>query len=311
MNIGFIGTGTMGARLARHLLAEHRLIVFDADPAAMAPLVEAGAVASRSVADVAARAPAVVFLSLPGPDEIRAVVAGEGGLLESLRTGSVICDLSTSSVECARELAKRCAAGGIAFVDAPVSGGPVGAERGTLSVMVGAEPGAFEQVEPLLRRFARHVFHLGPPAAGALVKLINNQIFLCASVLIQEGFVLGAKAGMDASKLLEILNVSSAGLLTSRTSFMLSRDFDDPLFKLGIAAKDVSLAVASAKALGVSMPTTEGALGVYLDAVSQGLGEANFAATLLALESRARAEVAALKKRESGAVVHETGGSHE
>ena len=194
-------------------------------------------------------------------------------------------------------MADRGAAVGVAFVDAPVSGGRAGAEAGTLAVIVGGDGEAVERVRPLLETFSANVFHVGPSGAGALAKLVNNQIFLCASVLIQEGFVLGAKAGMDATALLEILKASSAGTVVGAANVFLTRNFDNVSFKLSIAEKDVAVALASARALGVAMPTTEAAHAVYLAAIDGGLGDKVFTATLRTLEERSGVEVARLARR--------------
>ncbi len=294
MRVGFIGLGNMGRPIAGHLQrAGHQLAVFDVVPAAGAALVEAGANAAPDIATLAA-ASDVVFLSLPGPAEVDQVVSA---VLADLAMGSVVVDLSTNSVEGARAMADRGAAVGVAFVDAPVSGGRAGAEAGTLAVIVGGDGEAVERVRPLLETFSANVFHVGPSGAGALAKLVNNQIFLCASVLIQEGFVLGAKAGMDATALLEILKASSAGTVVGAANVFLTRNFDNVSFKLSIAEKDVAVALASARALGVAMPTTEAAHAVYLAAIDGGLGDKVFTATLRTLEERSGVEVARLARR--------------
>jgi 3-hydroxyisobutyrate dehydrogenase-like beta-hydroxyacid dehydrogenase len=292
MKLGFVGTGTMGVPIARHLLAAgHALTIFDVVPGATRTLVTAGASRADALREVADAAD-TLFLSLPGPQEIESVTVD---LAAIAAPGTTIIDLSTNSVECARTLATRCAERQIEFMDAPVSGGVVGAERGTLSVMVGASDAGFARARPLLETFAKSVFHVGPAGAGALAKLVNNQIFLCASVLIQEGFVLGAKAGMDANTLKRILDESSAGLFVRKAGFMLSRDFDKAVFKLGIAEKDVAVALESARALGVDMPLTSAAHGVYRAAVAQGLAAEVFSATLKVLESLAGVKVAPLE----------------
>jgi 3-hydroxyisobutyrate dehydrogenase-like beta-hydroxyacid dehydrogenase len=162
--------------------------------------------------------------------------------------------------------------------------------------MVGGSNEGYARAQPLLRQFAREIFHVGPAGAGALAKLVNNQIFLCASVLIQEGFVLGAKAGMDSNDLMRILNASSAGLHTRRTGFVLNRDFQQAVFKLGIAHKDLSVALESAAALGVQMPLTRAAEELYARAVQRGYGDQVYSATLQVLEEQADTSVAALRR---------------
>lgn len=298
MRVGFVGLGTMGRPIASHLRrAGHEVTVWDVAASAVDSLVAEGAAPATDIAGLAA-ASDVAFLSLPGPADVDEVV---DALLPALRPGSVIVDLSTNSVDGVRAAAERCAAAGVAFVDAPVSGGKAGAEAGTLSVMVGAEPEVFASVEPLLRVFGATVFHVGPSGAGALAKLVNNQIFLCACVLVQEGFVLGAKAGMDPTALLDILKASSAAGVLGSAPFFLGRNFEDAVFRLSIAEKDVAVALESARSLGVAMPTTTAAHGVYRAAVDDGLGDKVFTATLLALESWAGVEVPPLRRRPKAA----------
>jgi 3-hydroxyisobutyrate dehydrogenase-like beta-hydroxyacid dehydrogenase len=298
MKIAFIGLGTMGAPIAGHLArAGHAVLGWDLHAKALATAVAArGLSAARSAADAAAQADAV-FLSLTGPKQVEDVLVGAGGVLGALRPGALIVDLSTNSLEVVRRMAEACAKRGVAFVDAPVSGGKAGAESGKLAVMVGAEPEVFAQLEPLLGAFAARVFHVGKTGDGALAKLVNNQIFLGASVLIQEAFVFAAKAGVDATRLLEILQASSAGAVVGNARFFLARNFDDAIFKLAIAEKDLAVAIESARALGAAVPATEAARGVYAEALAAGLGEKVFTATLRTLEQRAGAEVAALARK--------------
>ncbi len=298
MNLGFIGTGTMGAPIARHVLTgEGALTVFDAVEASVQPLVGAGAARARSIAELASSCN-LIFLSLPGPPEIEEVVVGASGILEHCAAGTTVVDLSTNSVALVRSLADQCASRGSTFVDAPISGGAKGAEEATLSVMIGASDEAYACVHPFVRHFAASVFHVGPSGAGAIAKLVNNQIFLCTSIIVQEGFVLGAKAGMDANDLLEILKASSANTVLAGARLTLSRNFENVIFKLGIAVKDIAVALESARALGVAMPGTEAAYGVYESALEEGYGDEVFTATLKVLERQAETEVARLERRE-------------
>lgn len=283
-SLGFIGVGTIGGPMASRLVgAGHALVVNDVSADASARLVAEGARAADSVAALAKECE-VVFLSLPGPPQVAAVM---DALLAAPGAVRTVVDLSTNALALNRELAARAASQGIAYLDAPVSGGKVAAKDGTLAVMVGGDEAAFTAVKPLVECFAKHIFHLGASGAGTLAKLVNNQIFLCASVLIQEGFVMGAKAGMDPSTLLEVLKVSSAGSLVTRAPLLLARRFEQDIFALSIAAKDVTLALESGAAVGASMPATAAALGVYQQALAQGLGHEDFYATVKVLEQQA------------------------
>lgn len=285
--IGFIGTGTIGGPMAARLLAhDHELVVCDRTPAAVQPLLAAGATVAPDPATLARRC-STVFVSLPGPAEIETVVGGPDGLIEQATTLTTIVDLSTNALQLARDLAARAARRGIAYLDAPVSGGKLAARNGKLAVMVGGDQAAFDAIRPMIACFAEHIFHLGPAGSGTLAKLVNNQIFLSASVLIQEGFVLGAKAGMDATTLLTVLQASSAGTLLARAPLVLSHDADRDLFALAIAAKDVGLALDSAAAVDTDLPLTTAAYAVYQQALEAGLGAKDFFATLAVLEARA------------------------
>jgi len=298
--IGFIGTGTIGGPIALRLLEhEHSMWAFDIAPGATAAHEERGATAAATIAELA-NACSTVFLSLPGPAEIEQVVLGDDGLLNHTRTNSTIVDLSTNSVSLNRRIADLAQAKGISYLDAPVSGGKAAAGKGTLSVMVGGDEVAYLEARPLIEYFAEHIFYMGPPGSGTLAKLINNQIFLSASVLIQEGFVMAAKAGMDPGALLEVLKASSAGSLVSRAPLVLSRRFDLDVFALSIATKDLGVALESARDVGAAMPLTEAAHGVYAKALAQGFGNEDFFATVKVLEAAAGTTLPPLKKPKSG-----------
>lgn len=285
--LGFVGAGTIGAPMAARLLAAgHDVHVCDSNPAAVAALVASGATPAASPATLAASC-ATVFLSLPGPPAIEAVMLGDDGLLARATTLRTVVDLSTNALDLNRRLATTAAERGIAYLDAPVSGGKAGAAAGKLAVMVGGDADAFDRVRPLLECFAAHVFHLGASGNGTLAKLVNNQVFLAASVLVQEGFVMAARAGMDPNALREVLEASSAAPYLARADLVLSHRYDRDLFALGIAAKDVALALESAAAIGAEMPLTQAAHTVYARALELGDAREDFPATLRALEHAA------------------------
>ena len=295
-DIGFIGTGTIGAPMAMRLLdAGHGLRVFDLDADVTRPHQDRGALRAASLREIAEHC-AVIFLSLPGPKQIEAVMRGEGGLLAHGRPACTIIDLSTNAIALNRQLAEQASGQGMHYLDAPVSGGKVGALAGKLAVMVGGEHAAFDAVRHLIECFGENIFYMGAAGAGTLTKLINNQIFLAASVLVQEGFVMGVKAGMDPSAVLEVLKVSSAASVLGRASLFLSRKFEQDIFSLAIAAKDIDVALASAQALGAEMPMTTAAAGVYQRALAAGLGAQDFFATVKVLEAAAGVTVPPLQK---------------
>jgi 3-hydroxyisobutyrate dehydrogenase-like beta-hydroxyacid dehydrogenase len=184
----------------------------------------------------------------------------------------------------------------VAFVDAPVSGGRAKAESGELSVMVGGTDDDLAELQPILDLFAAQVFHVGPPGAGTVAKLVNNQLFLAAAVLVQEAYVTGAAAGLDPSALHPILRASSSAPYVTLAPLLLGRAFDDVIFRLDIAAKDLTLAVDAAQEMGVHAPVTTAALTAYRDAVRDGQGARAFHITLQSIEETAGLELPPLTR---------------
>ena len=211
MRIGFIGLGTMGGRMASKLIeAGHTLVVYDIEPSAAAGLRERGAGWGESPADVA-RVSDIVLTSLPGPAEVEQVAIGDRGLAEGLRRGAVYVDLSTGSPSVVRAVAERIEAAGAHMIDAPVSGGPQGAEAGTLSVMAGGDREVFERVRPVLDTIGASVTYIGPIGAGTVAKLVHNAISMSTRIVLQEGLALAVKAGVDAATMLAVLRNASFG----------------------------------------------------------------------------------------------------
>jgi 3-hydroxyisobutyrate dehydrogenase-like beta-hydroxyacid dehydrogenase len=188
-------------------------------------------------------------------------------------------------VETVRRMHDLAAKKGVAFLDAPVSGGVAGAKKGTLAVMIGGSAAAIETVTPYLKAFGENIFHVGESGAGTVAKLVNNQIVMAASIAVQEGLTLAKRAGIGDAVIVDILNKSSAKAYAGMIPLFLAREFDKPFFKLSLAAKDVDVALQSAKSLGVDMPTTKAASAVYHKAIAEGLGDKAFYATLATIEN--------------------------
>ncbi len=294
--VGFVGTGTMGRPMAEQVLAGgHRVRAYDQRPEALGPLLDAGAVAAPSAADAADGAD-LALLSLPGPAEVAAAVAGPGGILEASAPPPVVADLSTNAVETVMALRDRCAEAGVAFLDAPVSGGVGAARSGSLTVMVGGAADAYEQARAVLGCLGSTLFHVGPSGAGTIAKLVNNQIFLVAGLVVQEAYVTAAAMGMPPDDLHGIVSASSARSYTKLAPLLLSRTFDDVIFRLDIAAKDLQLAAASAAAAGAATPLTRAAIELYEASLAAGDGELAFHATLREVERRADVELPPLTR---------------
>ncbi len=257
--IGFVGLGAMGGRMASRLLAgEHDLLVYDSDPAALSALAALGAQACSSVAEVAERA-VTVLLSLPTPEVVRAVALGPGGLIGGSAIATCI-DLSTTGPAVTREVAGELAANGKTLIDAPVSGGVKGAERGTLTIMAACAPEALAAVRPLLQELAANVFHVGAePGMGQLAKVLNNLLSAAALALTSEAVALGVKEGLDAETLLAVLNASSGRNSATVQKFpeaVLPGTFDFG-FALSLMSKDVHICLAEAQGSGVPMSVAE------------------------------------------------------
>jgi 3-hydroxyisobutyrate dehydrogenase len=276
---------------ARLVAAGHPVSVHDARREACSELLRGGASWADSLGSLAA-AVDVALLSLPGPPQVEAVVGGSEGLLAGMAAGSCIVDLSTNALATVRELAASCAERGIDYLDCPVSGGMQGAAAGTLVLMVGGEAGALERVRPILQALSREIIHFGPSGAGTVAKLINNQLYLAGEVLFYEGLVLGAKAGLDIPALLEMLEATGVGGVHTRLApRLLDRNFDDRTFALALAEKDVGLALAAGRSLGVPMPTTAAAHRLFAEASVEGPADRNFWIAFELLERRARIRV--------------------
>ncbi|MEI7805324.1 MAG: NAD(P)-dependent oxidoreductase [Hyphomicrobiales bacterium] len=252
MDIGFIGLGNMGQHMARRLIeAGHKLVVFDTRREAMEKLVALGGQAASSPADVANRAE-TVMASLPTPDSVISVATGKGGVIEGKLVKRFI-DLSTTGSRVARQVAEALASRNIVQIDSPVSGGVNGANKGTLAVMVSGPKADVEIVKPALDIIGR-VFVVGEkPGLGQTMKLANNMLTATALAATSEAMVMGVKAGLDPTQMIEVINAGSGRNTASVDKFpksILPGTFDFG-FATGLMMKDVRLGLEEAKALGV------------------------------------------------------------
>lgn len=252
--LGFVGLGSMGSAMAPRLAsAGHTVVGFDQSTAAGKSLVEAGGQMADTVAEVGERSD-IVFLSLPTPPIMREVVLGEGGLAEG--RPRIIVDLSTTGPRMSHEVATLLGDAGIAFADAPVSGGRAGALAGTLALMAACPTPVWTEIEPLLAILGK-TFHVGEtPGQGQMMKLINNILSVSALAISSEGMALGVKAGLDPQLMLDVINVSSgrnSATVDKIPRSVLTRGFDFG-FATGLSLKDIRLCLEEAEALGVPMP---------------------------------------------------------
>lgn len=281
MNLGFVGLGNMGYPMALNLVkAGHELTVYNRSPEAVQKLVEAGATAAGSVAEVA-RAGQIVFTSLPTPAAVESVYLGEGGLIEGARSGQLFIDLSSISPVLAKEMASRSAEKGAAVLDAPVSGGVTGAKAATLAVMVGGDPEAFRRAEPILKAIGKNVFHVGPVGTSSTIKILNQLLVGINNIAVTEMISLARHAGMDMELVEEVIKVSSGWSKIFETEFpkAMARDFDTG-FAVDLMAKDLRLARDLAKELGAELPMAERALSIFEKASQAGMGKKDVSAAL-------------------------------
>jgi len=252
--LGFVGVGRMGGPMANRLLdAGHSLVIYDTSQDAVAPLAARGATVATSAADVASKAE-VVFLSLPTPPIVQAVVTGEAGVLQGSMLKALV-DLSTTGPSVAAVCAKAATVKGVAWMDSPVSGGITGATKGTLAVMVSGPKATYDRLDEVLKVFGK-LFYVGEkPGLAQVAKLANNLLAAAALVLSSEAVVMGVKAGIDPKVLIDIINAGSGRNSATQDKFpraVLTRTFDFG-FATGLSYKDVRLCLEEAEALGVPM----------------------------------------------------------
>ncbi len=285
MKLGFVGLGTMGRPMATRLLrAGHEVAVWARRPAALAPLVEAGASACASPAAVA-RDAEIVFTIVTYGSDVEAVVFGDRGLAAGFAPGSVLVDMSTIAPGLARDIAARLAERGVHMLDAPVSGGGVGAEAGTLAIMAGGDAAVLERVRPLFAVLGKTLVHVGGNGAGQVAKACNQMVMVAAIEAVAEAMRLAAAAGVDPEKVRQALAGGSAG---SRVLEVFGERMTRRDFAAGVEArlhhKDFGIVLQEAHAMGLPLPATA-AVGQQLNALmAQGWGGCDTASLLRVLE---------------------------
>ena len=258
MNLAFLGLGIMGRPMAGHLLTGgHPLAVHTRTPSTAADLLAGGATWADSPADAAAGAD-VVFVCVPDTPDVQAVLLGDRGVIASARPGTVVVDHSTIAPAATRAMAVALAGRGVTLLDAPVSGGDVGARNRTLSIMVGGDAAAFDRVRPLLALMGKTITHCGPSGAGQLTKLVNQVLVSVTNLAVCEALALAAAGGLDAGVTIGAVAGGAAGSwqLSNLGPRMAAGDFA-PGFKVDLQAKDLRLVRAAAADAGVSLPAVD------------------------------------------------------
>lgn len=290
--VGFIGLGAMGKPMCRNLLkAGFDLTVWNRSQSAIDELAAAGAKAGASAAAVARQAD-VIVTCVPNSPQVVEVVTGPNGVLAGAAAGSTVIDMSTIDPNVSQQVAAACAARGVRFLDAPVSGGTVGAVNGTLTIMVGGDAAVLEEARPVLAAMGTNIFHVGAVGMGEVVKLCNNLIYAAQMVAVAEAFTMGAKAGADPRMMFEVITRSTGKCvaLDTRTPVAgvvpnspASNEWQ-PGFMTALMLKDIGLALDFGKAMSVPMFVTAVAEQVHRLAVNEGHGRKDFSALALTVQ---------------------------
>jgi 3-hydroxyisobutyrate dehydrogenase-like beta-hydroxyacid dehydrogenase len=272
VKVGFIGVGNMGGPMCRNIVkkSNHQVTVFDLNAAAIKTCTDLGATAAKSVAEVT-RGADVVMTSLPMPKDVEAVTLGDNGILATIIKGQTYIDLSTNAPSMVKKIGAAMAAKGIAMLDAPVSGGTVGAEAATIAIMVGGDRKVFDDALPVLQSFSANVIHMGGLGTGTVAKLVNNMLAFCNAAAAAEGLMLGVTAGLDPQKLIQVVTNSSgnSNAFKSLSERALAGEFE-PRFALNLAYKDLHLALELGDELNVPLP--QGSSTHNLQRLARGMG---------------------------------------
>jgi len=285
--VGFVGLGIMGAFMAGNLLeAGHELVVHNRTRTKAERLAQRGARVAASPREVAEGSDVIITM-LPGPPQVEEVVAGEDGLLDGAREGSLIIDMSTSSPILARELVRAARNKAVGMLDAPVSGGDVGARDGTLSIMVGGEEDDFERARPLFRVMGETVVHVGGTGAGQVVKACNQIVVALVIEAVAEALVLGSKAGVAPDRVMEVFSGGPASnkVLEVKGEKFLSHEFT-PGGKVEYHRKDLGIALEAGREYGVTLPVAAFVDQMFGVLEAKGRGGWDHSALLTLLEER-------------------------
>lgn len=291
MKIGFIGLGIMGAPMCGHLIAAGHELFIHTRKAAPADIA-AKAKGCASAAAVA-QAAEVIILMLPDTPDVESVLFSQGGVAEGLTKGKTVVDMSSISPMETKAFAKKIEALGCDYVDAPVSGGEVGAKAASLTIMCGGTEAAFERVKPLFEKMGKNITRVGGVGDGQTCKVANQIIVALNIAAVGEALVFASKAGADPAKVRQALmgGFAASRILEVHGERMIKRSFN-PGFRIGLHQKDLSLALDSARTLGVALPQTAGAAQLMQACAANGMDQLDHSALVKALELMANHTVA-------------------
>ena len=275
--IGFIGTGVMGGRMCQNLATrgDTPVIAFDLDSDKVAALANAGVEAASSIEALVAVSD-LVILCLPGEPQVRAVLFESGGVLEHVRTGQTVVDMTTATADVARQAAEQLAGKSVDYADAPVARGVSSAEDGTLSIMVGGSAEVFERIKPAMSCMGTEIAHCGGVGTGMVMKLMNNFIVFTNTSALAEALLIGTRAGVDGELLFETLSRGSADSFVLRKhgmEYMAKEDYPDDLFSVSYSLKDLSYALKLAEETNVNAETGKLVEQRFKEAIDAGYGQ--------------------------------------
>jgi 2-hydroxy-3-oxopropionate reductase len=290
--LGFIGLGTMGTPMAAHLRAAGHTLYVHSRSAAPQTLIDAGAIACASSTEVAQKAE-IIFTMVPDTPDVEKVLFGKDGVSGGLSKGKVVVDMSSIDPMATKEFAKQINALGCEYLDAPVSGGEVGAKAATLTIMVGGPHSAFDRVKPLFELVGKNITLIGGNGDGQTCKVANQIIVALNIAAVSEALVFASKAGADPAKVRQALmgGFASSRILEVHGERMIKRTFN-PGFRIELHQKDLNLALQSARTLGVALPQTAGAAQLMNACAALGHGQLDHSALVQALEALANHKVA-------------------
>ncbi|RLG05538.1 MAG: hypothetical protein DRN65_06825 [Thaumarchaeota archaeon] len=275
----------MGRPMALNLLkAGYPMVVWNRTRSKMKPLLEAGAEGADSPREVAEKSDVVITMVTDSPD-VEEVILGPNGVIHGAHPGLIVIDMSTISPTVTRRIAQKLAEKGVKMLDAPVSGGDIGAKKGTLSIMVGGPKETFEECLPIFKVLGKKITYMGPSGMGQTTKLCNQVICALNIQAVCEGLMLGAAAGLDLKKLLEVVTAGAAGswMLSNLGPKMIERDFR-PGFKISHQQKDLRLVLSFASELKLPLPGTALVQQMFRSVEAEGLGDKGTQAAIVAME---------------------------
>jgi len=292
LQLGFIGLGIMGAPMAGHLRAAGHTLYVHTRSKVPTAIAEAGATRCASAREVAQKAD-IVFLMLPDTPDVETVLFGDDGVASGLTAGKLVVDMSSISPIETKAFAQKINALGCDYLDAPVSGGEVGAKAASLTIMVGGPEAAFERAKPLFEKMGKNITLVGANGDGQTTKVANQIIVALNIAAVGEALVFASKAGADPAKVRQALmgGFAASRILEVHGERMIKRTFN-PGFRIGLHQKDLNLAMAGAKALGVALPQTAGAAQLMNACAAQGWDQLDHSALVRALELLAGHQVA-------------------